>query len=220
VVEALRREILSGAYAPGQRLVEVDLCTRFGSTRGAVRTALVELDHEGLVRRSQHRGAVVRVVTLDEALEVTEVRGAVESLCAAKAAERITDEQIEILRALGRDMHRAVTEGDHRGYSALSQTLHTHIQEIAGQNAAAETLTRLRAQVVRHQFRLARPGRVRASLSEHLAIIDEISARAPESAARAMRRHLSSVMDALRATATDPEADSTPGGGMNPSGKA
>jgi DNA-binding GntR family transcriptional regulator len=195
----IREAIISGEFAPKQRLVEADLSERFGASRSGVRSALFELANEGLVERVQNRGARVRAVTLDEAIEISEIRMVVEGLCAAKAAERITDEQIAELRALGSAMRTAVSDGHVVRYSELNQTLHLRIRQISGQSAAAGVLERLRAQDVRHQFRLTLvPGRPNVSLAEHLAIIDEICARAPEAAERAARRHLLSVIDALR----------------------
>lgn len=199
VLTAIRDAIIKGEFAPNQRLVEADLSEQFGASRSGVRSALFELANEGLVERVQNRGARVRAVTLDEAIEISEVRMVVEGLCAAKAAERIADEEIAELHALGAAMRTAVAEGHVLRYSELNQTLHLRIRQISGQSTASGVLERLRAQNVRHQFRLAlQPGRPNVSLAEHLAIIDEICARAPDAAERAARRHLLSVIDALR----------------------
>jgi DNA-binding GntR family transcriptional regulator len=199
VLAAIRDAIIQGEFAPNQRLVEVDLSEQFGASRSGVRSALFELANEGLVERVQNRGARVRAVTLDEAIEISEVRMVVEGLCAAKAAQHITDEEIAELRALGTAMRTAVAEGHVLRYSELNQTLHLRVRQISGQSTAAGVLERLRAQNVRHQFRLALvPGRPDVSLAEHLAIIDEICARAPDAAERAARRHLLSVIAALK----------------------
>jgi DNA-binding GntR family transcriptional regulator len=199
VTAAIRDAIVRSEFAPNQRLVEADLSRQFSASRSSVRTALFELANEGLVERVQHRGARVRAVTVEEAIEISEVRMVVEGLCAAKAAERVTDEQIAELRSIGDGMRTAVAEGHVMKYSELNQLLHRRIVEISGQATAADVLERLRAQNVRHQFRLALvPGRPNVSLAEHLAIIDEICAHAPEAAERAARRHLTSVIAALR----------------------
>jgi DNA-binding GntR family transcriptional regulator len=204
VVDLVRQAILAGRYAPGDRLVEADLSSVFGASRGAVRGTIVELAHEGLVDRVANRGARVRAVSVQEAIDITEVRLVVEGLCAAKAAERITDDEIRELRALGEQMKRAVSEGDVDTYSQLNQQLHGRVRTISAQPVAADVLSRLRAQNVRHQFALARrPGRPQVSLPEHLAIIDEVCSRSPEGAERAVRRHISSVLEALAATPTD-----------------
>jgi DNA-binding GntR family transcriptional regulator len=199
VLAAIREAIIAGEFAPNQRLVEADLSMRFGASRAGVRSALFELANEGLVERVQNRGARVRAVTLDEAIEISEVRMVVEGLCAAKAAEHISDKEIAELRALGAAMRTAVAGGHVLRYSELNQRLHLRIRQISGQSAAGGVLERLRGQNVRHQFRLALvPGRPDVSLAEHLAIIDEICARAPDAAERAARRHLLSVIEALK----------------------
>ena len=203
VLTAIRDAIVAGEFVPNQRLIEADLSERFGASRANVRAALLELSNEGVVERVQHRGARVRAVTLREAIEISEVRMVVEGLCAAKAAEHITDPEIAELRELGENMRRAVADGEVMTYSRLNERLHLRIRQISGQETANGVLERLRAQNVRHQYRLAlQPGRPQVSLPEHLAIIDEICAHAPDAADRAARRHLLSVIETLRAGST------------------
>src|SRR6476646_10860433 len=91
VAEPIRKAILEGDFAPNQRMVEADLCEEFHASRGAVRAALLDLTNQGLIERIQNRGARVRAVSLPEAIEITEVRMVLEGLCAAKAAEVVTD---------------------------------------------------------------------------------------------------------------------------------
>ncbi|GAA3582213.1 GntR family transcriptional regulator [Amycolatopsis ultiminotia] len=200
VVAAIRDAIVRGEFVPNQRLVEADLSAQFTASRATVRAALIELTNEGLVERVQNRGARVRAVSLEEAVEISEVRMALESLCAAKAAERVTDDEVGELRELGEAMRAAVTAGDVVGYSGLNQQLHRRVREISGQRTAEQVLERLRGQSVRHQFRLAmRPGRPQVSLPEHLAIIEAICAHHSYEAAEAARTHLTSVIEALKA---------------------
>lgn len=199
VTERIRAAILAGDFAPGQRLVEAELAVMFGATRGSVRSALIDLTHVGLVERIVNVGARVRTVSLEEAIAITEVRMVVEGLCAAKAAERITDAVAGELRELGHRMAQAIRRGELMVYSQLNSSLHERVREIAGQPVVDEVLGNLRDRNIRHQFRLAlRPGRPQRSLPEHLAIIDELCARSPEGAERAARRHVASVIEALR----------------------
>jgi DNA-binding GntR family transcriptional regulator len=194
--DELRRTILSGDMAPGQRLVETELAEVFSVNRASMRAALMDLTAEGLVERIPNRGARVRMITRAEAVAITECRLALEGLCAAKAAERVTDQQIGRLRELREAMSEAA--GEPLKYSALNTELHRLVREFSGQDVARGLLERLNAQLVRHQFQLSlRPGRVRVSLPEHLAIIDGILARDPEAAEQAARRHLRSVISAL-----------------------
>jgi DNA-binding GntR family transcriptional regulator len=204
VVDAIRAAIADGEFVPNQRLVEADLSERFGASRTNVRTALVQLASEGLVERVQNRGARVRAVSLAEAIEITEVRMALEGLCAARAAERLTDVDRARLREIGDAMREAVASGDLLGYSELNRRLHDLVLELAGQTTAAAILERLRGQSVRHQFQLAmHPGRPAVSLPQHLEIIEAICAGDADGAEAAMRRHIRSVIDTL------PEVDTT-----------
>jgi DNA-binding GntR family transcriptional regulator len=206
VVDSLRNAIADGEFAPNQRLVEADLSERFGASRGSVRAALLELTTEGLVERVQNRGARVRAVSLSEAIEITEVRMALEGLCAAKAATRLTDDDRDRLRDIGTAMQQAVRTGDLLGYSELNRQLHALIRELGGQSTAQAILERLRGQNVRHQFRLAlHPGRAAVSLPQHLEMIEALCGGDAEAAESAVRRHLGSVIDTL------PEVGNAPG---------
>lgn len=195
---ALQRAIGTGDVVPGQRLVEAELAEMFGVTRPGVRAALIELTAAGLIERIPNRGARVRVVSPEEAVEITECRMVLEGLCAAKAAERATDSEIAALREIGANMRRAVADAEPLKYSALNSELHRTIRQLAGQPVATDLLERLQGQLVRHQFRLSlRPGRPQQSLPEHLALIEAIAGRDPEAAEAAAREHLRSVITAL-----------------------
>lgn len=195
----LRQAILLGEMAPAQRLVENELAEQFGVTRASIRAALIDLAAEGLVERIRNRGSRVRVVTVDEAVAITECRMVLEGLCAAKAALSATEQELDELAGLGAAMTKAVADGEPVTYSELNHVLHDRIREISGQQTAVELLERLNAQLVRHRFQLAlRPGRPQQSLNEHLAMIEAIRARDPQAADAAVRAHLTSVMDAYR----------------------
>ena len=200
VTEALRAAILAGEYAPRQRLVEIDLCERFGTSRFILRSALQELAAQGLVEFQRNRGARVRDISFAEAIEITQVRILLEGLLAARAAERATRSDIAMLRKLVKDMRTAVERSELLGYSELNAGLHAAIRDIAAHETAARLLRQLRDQTVRHQFSLSLvPGRSAVSLPQHEAIVAAISAGEPEQAERAMRGHLQSVIDAFRA---------------------
>ena len=194
----LRAAILRGEYGPRQRLIEAELAERFATTRFLLRNALNRLATEGLVELQPHRGARVREISVDEAIEITETRRAVESLVAARAAQRVTDDETTELRALGEAMTAAVGQADMLRYSELNAQLHSRVRTIARHATANRIIEQLNGQIVRHQFRLSLvPGRPSVSLPEHLAIIEAVCARDPEAAERAMQAHLTSVLDAL-----------------------
>jgi DNA-binding GntR family transcriptional regulator len=198
----LRSAILRGDYAPRQRLIEADLAAEYSASRFTLRNALIQLESEGLVELQPNRGARVREITAAEAIEITEIRQVVEGLVAARAAEKVTDEQIAFLRQVGDSMRTAVAEGELMRYSELNQVLHGTLREIADHTTATRTLEQLHGQMVRHQFRLFLvPGRPGTSLPEHLAIIEGVCMRDPDAASAAMRLHVGSVIATLQSLA-------------------
>ncbi|HXW44782.1 MAG TPA: GntR family transcriptional regulator, partial [Streptosporangiaceae bacterium] len=145
-------------------------------------------------------GARVREVSIDEAIEITEVRVLLEGLLAARAAERVTKTEAAMLRNLVKDMRAAVAKSELLTYSDLNARLHSAIRDIAAHETAARLLRQLRDQTVRHQFSLSLvPGRPSVSLPQHEAIVAAITARKPDAAQQAMQEHLQSVIQAFQA---------------------
>jgi DNA-binding GntR family transcriptional regulator len=202
VVEAVRAAIVRGDYAPNQRLIETDLCERFGTTRFIARAALQELSARGLVEFLPNRGARVRNISVDEAIQITEIRRLLEGHAAYRAAERVTDAQADELRAIIADMEAAVDRSELLRYIDLNTQLHGAIRDICQHQVSARMLNQLHDQMVRHHFILSLGGnRPAVSLPQHEAIVMAIVARDPEGAQRAMHEHLSSVIEALQALA-------------------
>jgi DNA-binding GntR family transcriptional regulator len=200
VTEAVRAAILAGEYAPRQRLVEVDLCERFGTSRFVLRSALQELSAQGLVEFQRNRGARVREISVAEAIEITEVRILLEGHLAARAAGRITKQEATMLRGIVKDMRSAVGNSELVRYSELNGRLHAAIRDIAAHETAARLLRQLRDQTVRHQFSLSLvPGRPAVSLPQHERIVAAVTAHDSPRAERAMHEHLQGVIEALRA---------------------
>jgi len=210
VDNALRAAILRGDYAPRQRLIESDLCAEFGASRFAVRTALRTLAAEGLVEVQHNKGARIRAIAVAEAIEITQVRMAIEGLVAARAAERVSQADKAELRGIVAEMRRAVRSAELLRYSDLNAALHAAIRGVAAHETAARILEQLRAQMVRHQFRLALlPGRPAVSLAQHDRIVAAICARDPVAAEQAMREHVASVLEALESV-REPRPDDGP----------
>lgn len=198
VREQIRAAILRGEFAPRQRLIEADLCDHFDASRFLVRAALQDLAAQGLVEFQRNKGARVRAVSVDEAIEITEVRMLLEGFIAARAAENVTPRQAELLRGIATDMRTAVESGELTRYSDLNVRLHATLREMAGHRIGAELLEQLRALTVRHQFTLSLvPGRSAVSLPQHEAIVAAVAAGDAAAAEDAMRVHLRSVVDAL-----------------------
>jgi DNA-binding GntR family transcriptional regulator len=198
VSDQLRSDILSGDFPPGERLIELQLTERYRVGRAAIRAAIVELSAEGLVVHETNRGATVRRVPIEEAIEIAEAREVLEGLLARRAAERAGDGERAELSQIVADMRAAVSGNRQADYSDLNRVLHRRIREISGHSTASELVANLRNRGAHHQFRLATmPGRSSDSLVQHAAIVEAIVAGDGEGAAEAMRMHLRSVRDVL-----------------------
>jgi DNA-binding GntR family transcriptional regulator len=197
--DALREAIVRGDIAPEARLVESEISTNFSMSRGAVRTALIRLEEEGLVVREPHRGARVRKVSDDEAVEILQARAVLEGLAVRVTAERIDDEGAARLQAL-LERHRGLLEGgDLLGASDANADLHAALLELSGHGTARRLIRALNSQTVRYQYRtILIPGRPAASVAEHTAIVEAVVAGRPEEAEAAMRSHLFNVAQAVQ----------------------
>jgi DNA-binding GntR family transcriptional regulator len=195
----LREAIVNGQLHPNERLVEAAVAERIGAGRSAVRAALVRLDQEGLVTLERNRGARVRHVSDREALEIEEVRAALEGLLARRAATRVTAEDLKDLRDVIGEMRERVEAGDSAGYSELNARFHQRIWAAADHPTAMRIVWGLKSQAIRFQYQTAlRPGRAQRSLREHEEIFAALIAHDEDAAETAMRNHLGEVLDTLR----------------------
>ncbi|HET7049492.1 MAG TPA: GntR family transcriptional regulator [Solirubrobacteraceae bacterium] len=200
--DELRDAIVSGRLQPNERLIETDLARALGVGRSAVRTALVRLEQEGLVEHERNRGARVRLIGKDEAVEILEARAVLEGLAARQAAHKATPEDIRDLRAILAHMSALLNTGDLLGASDQNAVLHGKLLEIAGHDTASRLISALKSQLVRFQYRtILLPGRSERSFAEHTAVVEAIAAGDGDAAEQAMRTHLSHVADALRSAA-------------------
>ena len=197
--DLLREAIVRGDIAPEARLVESEISTNFKMSRGAVRTALIRLEEEGLVVREPHRGARVRKVSDAEAVEILQVRAVLEGLAVRLTAERIDDAGAKRLRAL-LERHRGLLEGgDLLGASDANADLHAALLELSGHGTARRLIRALNSQTVRYQYRtILIPGRPAASVAEHTAIVEAVVAGRADEAEAAMRSHLFNVAQAVQ----------------------
>ena len=197
--DALRAAIVRGDLAPNARLVEAEVSTAFEMSRGAVRTALVRLEQEGLVVREPHRGARVRQVSDGEAVEILQARAVLEGLAVRQAAERIDDRGAVRLQACLARQRELLELGDLLGASDANADLHAALLELSGHGTALRLIRALSSQTVRYQYRtILIPGRSTASLAEHAAIVEAVIAGQADEAEKAMRSHLFNVAEAVQ----------------------
>ena len=138
VTKQLRDEILDGARAPGDRLVERDLAADLGVSRVPVRDALRVLVAEGLVTPRPRSWAVVRAFTADDVANLNEVRAAFEPLMFRLAAQRRTPEGVERLRAVLAAELEAARAGDPVAARRAAADFHEVVISLAGNDLLTE----------------------------------------------------------------------------------
>jgi DNA-binding GntR family transcriptional regulator len=111
VKDVLLDRILTGHYAPGERLVETRIARELGTSQAPVREAMRELQLLRFVESEPFRGSRVRKVSLSEILEVYPVRSALEEVAAREAAPRLSDNVAALEEALEL-MRSAAARGD------------------------------------------------------------------------------------------------------------
>ena len=131
LAEALREQLLSGAFAPGTPLPEPTVVERTGATTATVREALAELAHDGLVVHSLHRGVEVARITPEELRDIYKARRVYEAAgLEALLARRPVD--ITWLRAACERMGEAAVAGDYRALVEADMAFHLAIVAAAG----------------------------------------------------------------------------------------
>jgi DNA-binding GntR family transcriptional regulator len=192
VITALRQAILDFNLKPGQRLVERELIEQLGVSRTTVREALRELTSEGLVTVVPQKGAVVATPTLEDAIDLYEVRAALESLVVTRFVERASDAQVERLQAAVERFHdETIRTADIRQILAAKDLFYVVLIEGAASTALQQLLEGIQARVqVLRATSLSEEGRTFAAVRELRAVAEAIAARDAERAARLTAEHI------------------------------
>ncbi len=192
VERAVAQWIFKGELSAGQKLTEQEVVERLGVSRGPVREAFRALADVGLLLIEQNRGAFVRKIDLEEAIEIHDVYSALEELATRSAARRLSSAQIEELKSLVESMDAAAEAEDLDRFYALNLSFHQRLVEGSGNRRLLSIYNRLLNEL--HLFRrfgLMQRGEMQLSNREHHQILEKIAAGDPEGAAEAMRSHTS-----------------------------
>jgi DNA-binding GntR family transcriptional regulator len=190
VKDVLIERIIEGRYKPGARLVETQIARELGVSQAPVREALRDLESVGMIESFAFRGARVSKPTRAELIEAFPVRAALESLAAAEAAPRITDEQLDQLDELIEQMEDAAKQGKAHQQAIANAQFHALIVE-AAQNSTLERLWAFLEPSARTYLTTARSGVDLTKLAvRHRKIVKPLRERDAKGAADAMREHL------------------------------
>ena len=191
VRDAIEQDIVTGFYSPGDRLDEAGLAARHQVSRTPVREALIQLSTMGLVKMVPNRGAFVTQLTVTELVEMFEVMGELEAMCARLAARRIRAEQLKLLEEAQAACASAQQAGNSDDYYYANAEFHRLIYEASGNGFLAENAHALQRRLKPYRrLQLRVPGRVNSSLAEHEEVLAAIRARDDARARDAMRAHV------------------------------
>lgn len=156
---------------------EVALAKRLGVSRGPVREAARALERSGLVTIIRNRGAFVRSVPLEEALESYVLNGVLFGFGAAEVARTATAAQVLELRNMVEAMEQAAAAGDGSAYFALNISFHEHVVACSRNSQVEKVyLTQTRKLQLTRRRAFDHAGTMLESNAEHRLILDAILA--------------------------------------------
>jgi DNA-binding GntR family transcriptional regulator len=198
-VEKLRAAILAGVFAPGDRLVEADLCARLGVSRPSLREALRSLEAEGLVVIIPNRGPQIPVLTWDQAEQIYQVRALLEGEVAALCAKRATPDDIDGMRMALATFEKAVRADDSAMRLSATADFYRIMQQGCGNSVIDDLLQRLVARINFLRARsMSRPGRAKYSLREMRAMFQAIAKGDSRAARKAAIEHVKNASASAR----------------------
>jgi len=194
----LKDALTTLAYKPGEYLNTASLMDELALGRTPINHALHRLANEGLVQIIPRKGVMVSPLSINDALELIQVRIANEGLCARLAAARITRAEVEALAEAARAFDAAVARRSITEVMNLDRAFHEQIAAAARNQMLAEILKVLHARSQRFwAISLADESHLAEVQAEHAAIIAALGRNDAEGAAAAVQDHVLSFQRAL-----------------------
>jgi DNA-binding GntR family transcriptional regulator len=200
--QALRTAIIDGRYMPGDRIYEEMVARALAVSRNPVREAVRRLQQDGLVVVRPHNGTFVASIPPDEIEDVYRIRGALEGVAAALAAERMTEPEIVELGRIVNEQRGEASSTSGMPSEPLSASqadrFHRSIHVGARSPRLLTLLEQIYAQVTHFRnLTLRVPGRATASAEGHASIYEAIEGRDGQAAEQRMLAHVRDARDVL-----------------------
>ncbi len=198
----IRRAIVGGRFAPGQRIVAAAVAAAAGVSRIPVMQALRRLEADGFVRITPHKDVVVTGLSPTEFRERFLLMAALEGLCVREAAGKITPELRARLHALQKEMAAARSQQDAARAVAADSQFHRLLWEVSALPQVIQILRNAwdRGEYYRVIMHARRGGFARESLAEHEQILKALDAGDLGRAAKAIEQHRMRAMERLEGT--------------------
>ncbi|MEH6628429.1 MAG: GntR family transcriptional regulator [Motiliproteus sp.] len=198
--QQLRYMIVRGTLAPGEKLVEPELCEAFGISRTPLRDAFKSLAAEGLIKLRRNRNSIVAPIDAQQLEHLFEVEAGIEGMAIALASQRMTNTDIKRLEALQERIERLQHGDDMDAYFELNQKIHSMIVEGAKNPVLQETHSHLLGRLERARYAaLGQFGRIEESIQEHRMILDALKARDSVRVQQLMQDHVRHTGDLVTA---------------------
>ncbi len=197
VFEKLENDIITGVYARGEILTELKLVENLGVSRTPIREALRRLEQERLIAESG-KGSVVLGITLEDLVDIMDIRQRIEGLAAYYAAKNITPEGIERLRTINQLQDFYYGKHDVEHLREMDDQFHDAIYELSGRAVIHDTLLPLHKKTQRYR-RISMEDSVRLdkSMQEHRAIFEAIAAGNAGQAEQLVHQHIVNAKESM-----------------------
>ena len=199
VYEALKQQILVGYYKPGDLLNERQLMKEYAIGKTPLREIFFRLQHDGLIRRFSRIGTIVAPIDTKKLRDVAEIRHHLEGMVASLATKRISDKELEEMRACLHNLEDAVKENDHGAFSSLEARLHSILYAAAGNLALKEFIDAQYSLFTRIWFTVERtPDDLAALLNDWQTIYQALREKDEEKAVAANKKHFEEYFNRLK----------------------
>lgn len=196
VYHHIREEILKGAIAPKERLIEAKLAEQIGTSRTPVREALHNLELEKLVVSIPRVGYVVTGMNMEEVEQICEMRAAIESLAIEWALKKQREKLVQALRKSLAKQEKYIARGDLTGYAELDAQFHDVIARLAGSERLLELTQTLRRHMLRYRIRcIYLAETAERSMRGHERLVDAIEKGDAAEISAALKTHLVEARD-------------------------
>lgn len=191
VFNTLREAILKGELKPGERLMELQLASKLGVSRTPIREAIRMLELEGLAVTIPRKGAEVAKMTEKDMEDVLQIRKALDELAVQLACDKITPEQLRILKAALRNFEESIRSKDVKKVAEADVTFHDTIYKAADNPKLMTLLNNLREQMYRYRVEYLKDESAYPTLiEEHQAIYDGLMRKDKEFVVQVMAKHV------------------------------
>lgn len=194
----IKDRIVTLDLLPGSVLRESQLMQELGLGRTPIREALMQLEAEKLVVVVPRRGMFVADISLTDLQQLYEIRAELEPLCAGLAADRITPDQLELLKAWA-GSYQLVDKSDKRTLLQLDRQFHHMLAEATANKFLLnefEIFYNLSMRIWYLSLDRIRPEDI--DLADHLDILAAVEKHDCELASRMMRQHIHSFHNTLK----------------------